>query len=92
MGILRNRKDEAIAWPRGWPLVMVAVTMLGTIGVVVSLFGSGGMLGRGLPLEKMMHSMGCGGGQKENENGDNAQIKAACVCGNWFSGCHGLCG
>ena len=52
---------------------MVAVTMLGTVGVVASLFGSGGMLGRGLPLEEMMHTMGCGEGQKKTESGGDAQ-------------------
>ena len=70
---------------------MVAVTVLGSIGMIMSLFGSDRMLSCGKLLEKVVHPMRCRRRQKKSESGDYAQIQAAYACGNWFSGFHGLC-
>ena len=43
---------------------MVAVTVLGIIGMLVSMFGGLGMFGCGELLEKMVHPMGRGRSQK----------------------------
>jgi len=39
---------------------MVAVFMLGTVGMLVTVFGSEGMFGYGESLEQMVHPMRCG--------------------------------
>ena len=68
---------------------MVAVTVLGSIGMIMSLFGSDRMLSCGKLLEKVVHPMRRRRGQKKSESGDYAQIHTAYACGNWFSGFHG---
>ena len=56
MGILRNRQHEAVGWLWSW----VAVFMLCTVGMLVSVFGSEGMFGYEESLEQMVHPMRCG--------------------------------
>lgn len=59
MGILCNRQHEAVGWLWSWTCLMLAVFMLCTVGMLLTVFGSEGMFGYGESLEQMVHPMRC---------------------------------
>ena len=73
MGVLRNGQDDAIGLLRR-PLVLATVMIMVTLMLATAIALSLNLERSGKLLEKMMHAVRCGRGDKKPKRSSEAQV------------------